>query len=327
MAPAANISVVIPLFNKGHCIERALRSILGQTVPCQEILVVDDGSTDDGHRVVEDVKDCRIKLFRQENQGPSAARNKGIAEAHGELVAFLDADDEWKPWFLETILQLSARYPEAGAYATAYEIREQDGRVWIPPLREIPSPPWQGIIPNWFRSAIGSSPVWTSAVVVRKGVFDTVGCFVLCAGVAQDAELWGRIALRYPIAFSWRVSAVYHKEAENRRWGIMVTHVFASDSFEQALRDPQVAARVLPDAQEFLAHERLVAASAYILHGQAQVARSILRKCKTHRFLWRKLWWSFWSLLPAGWVNLAWHGKRWLRGSLRSLSRKPCHPA
>ncbi len=83
MGSEASVSVVIPLFNKGNCIGRAIRSALDQTVPCGEIIVIDDGSTDGGHRVVERMGDRRITLFRQQNQGCSAARNKGIAAAHG----------------------------------------------------------------------------------------------------------------------------------------------------------------------------------------------------------------------------------------------------
>lgn len=326
MVSAASISVVVPLFNKGNCIGRAIRSVLDQTVPCKEILVVDDGSTDGGHRVVEGIEDRRIRLFRQENQGPSAARNKGIEEARGELVAFLDADDEWKPWFLESILNLWATYAEAGAYATAYEIREPDGSVRIPSFREIPPAPWEGIIPNFFRSAIRNRPVWTSAVVIRREVFDTIGRFVLCRGVGEDAELWGRIALRYPIAFSWRIGAVYHMEAENRRWGFMVTNVFASDCFERAMRNQKVPAHILPDVREFLAHKKLVAASRYVVTGQSKIARSILKNCKTRRFLGRKLWWWFWSWLPVGLVNLAWRSKRRYRAcvSLRNRRLDPC---
>jgi glycosyltransferase involved in cell wall biosynthesis len=270
------------------------------------------------------MEDRRIRLFRQKNQGPSAARNKGIAEAHADLVAFLDADDEWKPSFLESILRLQARYPDAGACAAAYEIREPDGCVWVPSFPEMPPAPWEGIIPSFFRSAIRASPVWTSAVVIRREVFDTVGRFVLCPGVAQDADLWGRIALRYPIAFTWRIGAVYHKEAENRRWGFLVTHVFASDNFERAMRSPGVPSHILPDAAEFLADERLAAASAYVLAGQSRAARAILRKCRTRRFLRRKLWWWFWAALPSGLVHVAWLTKRWLRRGLMTLSRKPC---
>jgi glycosyltransferase involved in cell wall biosynthesis len=138
VVPGASISVVIPLFNKDNYIERAIRSILDQTSPCSEIVVVDDGSTDGGHRIVESIEDYRIRLFRQQNQGCSAARNKGIEEARGELVAFLDADDEWKPWFLEVILGLWTKHSEAGAYATTYEIQEPDGYTYIPSYKEIP---------------------------------------------------------------------------------------------------------------------------------------------------------------------------------------------
>jgi glycosyltransferase involved in cell wall biosynthesis len=321
MAAATGISVVIPLFNKGHCIARAIQSVLDQTVPCSEIIVVDDGSTDDGPSVVQSIEESRIKLFHQENHGPSAARNKGIEEACGELIAFLDADDEWKPWFLEAILQLWTKHPQAGAYATACEIREADGRVYTHIYREIPPAPWQGIIPNYFRSALWDNPVWTSAVVIRRQVFDRIGRFVLCPGLGQDVELWARIALQYPIAFSWRVGAVYHREAENRRCETVFTHVFASDSFERALRGLDVASPLLPDVREFLAREKLVAASRYILDGQSRLGRNLLKHCQTQRFLKRKLWWWFWSLLPHGLVRLAWRGKRWLRLGRRVPSR------
>lgn len=100
------VSVVIPLYNKGPYVERTLNSVLAQThQPC-EIIVVDDGSTDDGPERVLRFKDPRILLIKQENGGPGAARNQGLAKASGKYVAFLDADDEWLPFFLETGLSL-----------------------------------------------------------------------------------------------------------------------------------------------------------------------------------------------------------------------------
>lgn len=321
---ASHISVVIPLFNKGRCVGRALRSIRDQTTPCGEIIVVDDGSTDGGHRVVEQAGDRRIRLIRQQNQGPSAARNRGIAETRGDLIAFLDADDEWKPSFLETISSLSARHRKAGAYATAYEIQDAYGQAYVPPFQEIPPAPWEGIIPNFFRSAIASHPLWTSAVVVPREVFDTVGGFVLCPGVGEDADLWGRIALRYPIAFSWRIGAVYHREAENRYCETVFTHVFASGCFERAMQDQNVPSDILRDVREFIAHEKLVAASRHILGGRPQMARGLLKNCKTRRFFRRRLWWWFWSWVPAGGVSLAWRGKRWLCRQLRPRHGRPC---
>jgi Glycosyl transferase family 2 len=96
------VSVVIPLYNKGKYIERALNSVIAQTHPPLEIIVVDDGSTDDGPERVLKFNDPKTILLRQDNKGPGAARNAGLAIAKGKYIAFLDADDEWYPSFIRT---------------------------------------------------------------------------------------------------------------------------------------------------------------------------------------------------------------------------------
>ena len=100
------VSVVIPLYNKAPYIDRALRSVLAQTFQDFEVIIVDDGSTDGGAKIVKSTTDKRIKLIQQKNSGVSAARNRGIQESKSKLIAFLDADDEWKSRFLEVILRL-----------------------------------------------------------------------------------------------------------------------------------------------------------------------------------------------------------------------------
>src|SRR5512143_913149 len=99
MALEGRVGVVIPLYNKGTLVRRALNSVLGQTFQNFEVVVVDDGSTDEGPDVVRECSDSRVRLIQQANAGPGAARNRGARETQAPLLAFLDADDEWMPRF------------------------------------------------------------------------------------------------------------------------------------------------------------------------------------------------------------------------------------
>lgn len=112
-------SVIIPLYNKEQTIIRTLYSVLTQTYQGFEIIIVNDGSKDDGlNRINENISDSRIKIINQENQGVSAARNRGVAEAKKDYIAFLDADDEWLPGYLEKVKEAINLFPDAGMYCT-----------------------------------------------------------------------------------------------------------------------------------------------------------------------------------------------------------------
>ena len=115
------ISIVIPLYNKAPYVRRALDSIAAQTFTDFELIVIDDGSTDDGAAIVEKYLDRRFRLIRQANAGPGAARNVGIAQARGEFIAFLDADDEWLPNYLAEGLRLFEEFgPEVASVTSGY---------------------------------------------------------------------------------------------------------------------------------------------------------------------------------------------------------------
>src|ERR1700680_3290107 len=101
--PRPSVSVVVPLYNKARYIARSLDSIARQTFQDFEVLVIDDGSTDGGGAIAAATGDCRLRVVAQQNRGVGAARNRGITEGTGNLVAFLDADDTWEPAFLEAI--------------------------------------------------------------------------------------------------------------------------------------------------------------------------------------------------------------------------------
>ena len=106
-------SVVIPLYNKEHYIASTLRSVLAQTYPDYEVIVVDDGSTDNSLQTCKTVQSDKIQIVQQANQGVSAARNKGIELAAGEYICFLDADDAWHPDYLQNIETIVQKYPQS----------------------------------------------------------------------------------------------------------------------------------------------------------------------------------------------------------------------
>lgn len=207
------ISVVIPLYNKAETIARALDCILAQTYQDFEVVVVDDGSTDEGAAVVELYTDERIRLIRQENAGVSAARNRGIAEARGEYVAFLDADDEWMPEFLEEIVALQQEFPECRAQATSYIINSRGEKSSIT-LRKIPIKGERGVLTNYFEVASCSHPpVCSICVCIERALLQEIGGFPLGITSGEDLLTWARIAVRTDWAYSLRPLAQYNVEA------------------------------------------------------------------------------------------------------------------
>ena len=145
-------SVIIPLYNKGPYIVRAIDSVLQQTNQNFEIIVIDGGSEDDGPKIVKEFNNPRIHLLVQSGKGVSNARNEAVNCAKNEYIAFLDADDEWMPKHLETILGLIEKYPQAGMYTTAHKEQTKDGKTQWPDYRYIPNPPWEGLLPDYFKS-------------------------------------------------------------------------------------------------------------------------------------------------------------------------------
>lgn len=197
------ISVVIPLYNKEKQIADTLRSVLRQSFQDFEIVVVNDGSTDGSVAAAESVQDERIRIIHQDNAGVSAARNRGIAEARYEFIAFLDADDRWKPDYLQTQHVLTQKYPECSVFACNYEFVHADGSVHPTIIRKLPFEGENGILANYFEVASCSHPpMWTSAVMVRKEVLQSIGGFPVGIKSGEDLLTWARLACRGSIAYS-----------------------------------------------------------------------------------------------------------------------------
>lgn len=205
------ISVVIPLYNKATSISSTLECVLNQTFSDWEVVVVDDGSTDDSANIVNSMDNSRIRLIRQSNAGVSAARNRGVAEARGEFVAFLDADDEWDKEYLATQYELTKKYPDCDVFAINYEFRDINGKKTSTIINKSPFNGEDGVLSNYFEVASCSHPpLWTSAVMVRKSTFQNIEGFPLGIKSGEDLLTWARLACRYKIAYCKTPLAVFN---------------------------------------------------------------------------------------------------------------------
>ncbi len=204
------ISVVIPLYNKELQIAQTLQSVLNQSFQDFEIVVVDDGSNDSSAEAVRSVHDPRIRLIEQSNSGVSAARNRGIAEAKYDLVAFLDADDLWKPTYLQTQYELVQKYPQCDVFACNYEFQDAQGNVTPTIIRKLPFDGEDGILSNYFEIACCSHPpLWTSAVIVRKHAIQQIGGFPVGIKIGEDLLTWAKLAVNFQIAYSTLPQSIY----------------------------------------------------------------------------------------------------------------------
>lgn len=211
-------SVIIPLYNKENSIRNTLSSLLAQTFSDFEVILVNDGSTDNSEARALEISDTRIRLFTTKNQGVSKARNYGITKASGTLVAFLDADDYWFPNHLEQLSNLYKMFPECGLYCTNYERFFNADKVIKPKHIDIPSHPWQGIVKDFFKSSYIDRIAWTSAVAVPRTILNEIGAFktTITLGAGEDTDLWIRLALQYDVAFDNEISSRHMLDAENR---------------------------------------------------------------------------------------------------------------
>jgi glycosyltransferase involved in cell wall biosynthesis len=207
-----SVSVLLPLFNKEKEVLRAVNSVLSQTINYFEIVVVNDGSTDKGPDLVRAIKDPRIKVINQENSGVSAARNRGVAESRAELVAFLDADDEWEPDFLETIMHLKNKFPSCEVFATNYLFRRKNNLIKNTVIRGLPEGFKEGILTGYFKIASQSDPpIWSSAVAVKKRALEFVGNFPVGIASGEDLITWAKLASKYQIAYSSEPKAYFYE--------------------------------------------------------------------------------------------------------------------
>lgn len=227
-----DISVVIPLYNKAAEISRAVHSVLAQTLPPREIIVVDDGSTDGSAEIVEAIASPLVRVVRQENRGVSAARNRGIEMAAGYYVALLDGDDRWQPEYLQRVAELIARYPDCGAYGMGFMV-DTDGHLTVGD-----TPQERGLV-DFFRESMRRYVLIPSAATLQRDLVVDAGGFPEGMRMGEDQWLWTVLARRAPVAFDPRPLAIYSRTASNRSAAIFRPEETSHSLYE--LYDPEAS--------------------------------------------------------------------------------------
>ncbi|MGC2638718.1 MAG: glycosyltransferase [Acidobacteriaceae bacterium] len=232
---SGDVSVVIPVYNRADLLPRSIESVLAQTVPAREIIVVDDGSQD-GSADVASRYGGRVQVIRQQNQGVAAARNAGICAASGEWVAFLDADDALLPHAVEKNLACVHAHPNAGVVYGDAVVVDPHGSAQT--LFLDGKPPAEGWV---FDRLLNSGFVNCSAVMVRRKALLDVGLFRAGMRHAEDYELWLRLARHCEFALVPEPIAVYYRQPS----GLSLNHLGMARGevsiCEELLRQPLTA--------------------------------------------------------------------------------------
>jgi glycosyltransferase involved in cell wall biosynthesis len=266
------VSIILPTFNRAETIGRSIRSALNQTYSNFELLVIDDGSTDNTAGVLAAVSDPRLRvIWHTTNRGAPAARNTGIANARGTYISFLDSDDEWHPDKIEKELAIMEDQPEVGVVYSGFW-RHIHGKKSYVPFKWVKSK--EG---NIHRELLWRNFINTQSLI-RKNVLDTVGVFDENAPRFQDWDLFIRISEHYPFAYSHEaLFDVYHSEqsitADPRAQITGLLYILKKHCSEFSLHPP------------ILAEQYFQLSLLYFFAGDRKKAhRSLMHALKLNRF-------------------------------------------
>ena len=271
-----NISVIIPTWNRARCLANALQSVFAQSFPAAEVIVVDDGSSDDTRRLVHSqFRDARY--IYQQNSGVSSARNTGIQAASGDWIALLDSDDCWLPDKLQQQCEHLRARPE-------YKICHSD-EIWIRNGRRVnPMKKHAKYGGNIFRQCLPLCAISPSAVMIHRQLFNEVGLFDERLPACEDYDLWLRICALHPVLYIDKpliIKAGGHSDQLSR-------HYWGMDRFRIHALENILASSTLDATNHAAAHAMLLEKLAIVIkgaikHGNHELVSSYREKQQRYR--------------------------------------------
>ena len=257
-------SVVIPLYNKEKFVSATLESIAMQTFKDYEVIVVNDASTDDSLAVAEKFAHAVSIISHEKNKGLSAARNTGIANANSDLIAFIDADDVWKPDFLEKMHELVQKFPKAGIYASGYEEKYPGLSLSVHKNLDF-QPDEMNLVDDFFSANLHQPIFWYGSAVVRREVFDLVGNFDEKITYGEDTDFNIRAGQKFALAYYNGVGASYTMDSENQ-----ITRSSLDNKVITDFSKYEADADKNPSLKKYLDINRYILAIEYKLGGNSQ---------------------------------------------------------
>lgn len=283
------VSIVIPLYNKAESVRAAVDSVLRQSFPDFELIVVDDGSTDSSAFVVAGIADRRLRLLGQANAGPGAARNRGLGEALGEYVAFLDADDEWEPTLLELAVAALDRQPECGAWVSGHAVGPERAS-------QAPRNRRMGLTGGTWRLPHHASPkalkfyvdfCHSSCVVARRALVQRYGGYYEAgrATYGEDSYLWLMFVMNHPLLVDPEPRVWFHTEHSSLGSALLGWHPVRPALTASGPLLDRCEPAYLGELHDLLAYYRLIETEKQV--GQGRLARAELEIWRK-RFPWRR---------------------------------------
>lgn len=280
------ISVIIPTYNRADRVRLALESVLAQTDQNWELVIIDDGSTDDTQAMVQSFDHECIRYIWQENKGVAAARNRGIVESEGKFIAFLDSDDRWEPEKLRAQRSFFEANPDVHICQTEEKWIRNGCRVNPKDKHAKPS--------GWiFKESLDLCLVSPSAVMMRRDAFDRVGLFDEKLPACEDYDLWLRASLIYeiitlPQALTIKIGG--HPDQLSSQWGL---DRYRIQSLEKLLSDPALPSVFRSLVEKQIAKRSRIVAEGALKRGNKELYEEYAQKCTPSN-----AWPANWGMKP-----------------------------